>query len=63
MDYHIGASYFLKLKDYDGDWEALWKYHLDGLLREYLRGIPNVEELMENLEKAYRKGNESDSDN
>ena len=53
MDYHIGASYFLKLKDYDGDWEALWKYHLDGLLREYLRGMPNVEELMEKLGTIY----------
>lgn len=60
--YHIGASYFLKLKDYDGDWEALWKYHLEGLLREYLRGMPNMDELMEKLENAYWR-DESDSDN
>lgn len=60
--YHIGASYFLKLKDYDDDWEALWEYHLDGLLREYLRGMPNVEELMEDLKNAYFE-DESDSDN
>lgn len=60
--YHIGASYFLKLKEYDGDWEALWYYHLEGLLREYLRGMPNMDELMEKLENAYW-GNESDSDN
>lgn len=51
--YHIGASYFLKLKEYDGDWEALWSYHLEGLLREYLRGMPNMDELMEKLENAY----------
>lgn len=51
--YHIGASYFLKLKEYDGDWEALWNYHLEGLLREYLRGMPNMDELMEKLENAY----------
>ena len=60
--YHIGASYFLKLKEYDGDWEALWNYHLEGLLREYLRGMPNMDELMEKLENAYWK-DESDSDN
>ena len=60
--YHIGASYFLKLKEYDGDWEALWNYHLEGLLREYLRGMPNVNELMEKLENAYWR-DESDSDN
>lgn len=60
--YHIGASYFLKLKDYDVDWEALWKYHLEGLLREYLRGMPNMDELMAKLENAYWK-DESDSDN
>ena len=60
--YHIGASYFLKLKEYDGDWEALWNYHLEGLLCEYLRGMPNMDELMEKLENAYWR-DESDSDN
>lgn len=60
--YHIGASYFLKLKDYDGDWEALWKYHLEGLLYEYLRGMPDVKGLMGKLYRAYRL-NEPDSDN
>lgn len=60
--YHIGASYFLKLKDYDDDWEALWNYHLEGLLREYLRGMPNADKEMRKLENAYL-GNESDSDN
>jgi 5-methylcytosine-specific restriction endonuclease McrBC GTP-binding regulatory subunit McrB len=61
--YHIGASYFLKLKEYGDDcWEALWNYHLEGLLREYLRGMPNADEEMRKLENAYW-GNESDSDN
>lgn len=61
--YHIGASYFLKLKEYGDDcWEALWNYHLEGLLREYLRGMPNMDELMEKLENAYWR-DESDSDN
>lgn len=61
--YHIGASYFLKLKEYGDDcWEALWNYHLEGLLREYLRGMPNMDELMEKFENAYWR-DESDSDN
>ncbi|MBQ1970461.1 MAG: AAA family ATPase, partial [Paludibacteraceae bacterium] len=60
--YHIGASYFLKLKDYDDDWKALWNYHLEGLLREYLRGMPNADEEMRKLENAYW-GNESNTNN
>lgn len=51
--YHIGASYFLKLKEYGGDFEKLWEYHLKGLLREYLRGSGNETTGMESLEKAY----------
>ncbi len=51
--YHIGASYFLKLKEYGGDFEKLWEYHLKGLLREYLRGSGNEATGMEILEKAY----------
>ncbi|MEE0997052.1 MAG: AAA family ATPase [Paludibacteraceae bacterium] len=61
--YHIGASYFLKLKEYGDDCrEALWNYHLEGLLREYLRGMPNADEEMRKLENAYL-GNESNTNN
>ena len=51
--YHIGASYFLKLNNYGGNFEDLWNYHLDGLLREYLRGMRDVEEKIKDLKKAY----------
>ena len=51
--YHIGASYFLKLKDLDNNFDELWKYHLEGLLREYLRGRHDIENEMKKLEKAY----------
>ncbi len=51
--YHIGASYFLKLDNYNGDFDQLWKYHLYGLLREYLRGTQSIDEKMKDLEKAY----------
>ena len=65
--YHIGASYFLKLKNYNGDFDQLWKYHLDGLLREYLRGMPDAEAKMKKLEEAYKPNdtstNGSDSNN
>ena len=51
--YHIGASYFLKLKDYNGDFDKLWEYHLEGLLREYLRGTQDVDKEIEKLKTAY----------
>lgn len=59
--YHIGASYFLKLKDYQGDFGKLWDYHLEGLLREYMRGMSDVETKLESLKVAY--DNESVSNN
>ena len=50
--YHIGASYFLKLKNYDGNFESLWEYHIKGILEEYLRGSGN-EAKIDELKKAY----------
>ena len=53
--YHIGASYFLKLKNYDGNqderFESLWEYHIKGILQEYLRGNPKGK--LEDLKAAY----------
>ena len=54
--YHIGASYFLKLKNYDGDFGKLWEYHIKGILQEYLRGNPNGK--LEDLKAAYDKREE-----
>ncbi|MBR6251663.1 MAG: AAA family ATPase [Bacteroidales bacterium] len=59
--YHIGASYFLKLQNYDNDFDKLWQYHIEGLLREYLRGMQDVEDKIAKLKSAY--DNESDSNN
>lgn len=59
--YHIGASYFLKLKNYDNDFGQLWNYHIEGLLREYLRGYPNIEESLNKLNSAYNNENQDDS--
>jgi len=58
--YHIGASYFLKLNNYDGSqekrFESLWEYHIKGILQEYLRGNPNGK--LEDLKAAYHKAEE-----
>ena len=59
--YQIGAAYFLKLENYltsdgkvdESSWKSLWDNHLYGLLFEYLRGMPNSEEELKNLERAY----------
>ncbi|WP_232470092.1 McrB family protein [Brachyspira pilosicoli] len=59
--YHIGASYFLKLKNYyngnnkEDAFKSLWENHLKGLLFEYLRGMPDTENQLEELEKAYNR--------
>ncbi len=58
--YHIGASYFLKLNNYDGSqekrFESLWIYHIRGILQEYLRGNPNGK--LDDLKSAYDKAEE-----
>lgn len=55
-DFFIGASYFLKIKDYvdyDDKWKLLWNYHLNGLLKEYLRGREDAESSLEEFKKTY----------
>jgi len=64
--YHIGAAYFLKLKDYNGDYEKLWEYHLKPLIKEYLRGMNEEEKKksVKDLKNAYDlKPKESDENN
>ena len=51
--YQIGAAYFRKIKDYGGDFQKLWEFHLKGLLFEYLRGNMNAEKQLEELKIAY----------
>lgn len=52
--FHIGAAYFKGIDDFD----ALWELKLAGLLKEYLRGMPDAEESLEALKKAYYLNNE-----
>lgn len=51
--YHIGPAYFLKLKNYSGDFDALWENHLQSILFEYFRGLPNAQEELSSLRIAY----------
>ena len=51
--YHVGPAYFLKLANYDGDFDKLWAYHLESLLFEYLRGYPDADEQLASLKSAY----------
>ncbi len=53
--YHIGPAYFLKLDNYQGDFEELWKYHIEGVLREYLRGMSKAAEHLKTLKEEYDK--------
>lgn len=50
--YQIGAAYFLKYSLYN-NFDELWANHLEGLLHEYLRGKPNIDEKIERLRQAY----------
>ena len=51
--YHIGPSYFLKLKDVDFDYELLWSDYLKPLLEDYVRGSYEEAEILETLKKAF----------
>ncbi len=50
-NYQIGASYFLKLKNLSFD--ELWIDYLQPLLKEYIRGMYNEDEIMSGFKAAY----------
>lgn len=60
--YCIGPAYFLKLKEYDGDFQKLWINHIQGVLFEYLRGLPNSKNLLKKLEDKYNLVNGTEND-
>ena len=55
--YHIGPSYFLKLKDVDFNYELLWSDYLKPLLEDYLRGSYEESETLATLKKAFNLTN------
>lgn len=60
--YHIGPSYFLKLKDVDFDYELLWSDYLKPLLEDYLRGSYEEAETLDTLKKAFDLTNNEQTD-
>ena len=50
--YQIGAAYFLKLREV-ANFEDLWRFHIKGVLYEYLRGQRDIDEKVEKLYKAF----------
>jgi hypothetical protein len=56
--YHIGGAYFLSSDDegklVNPNFDKLWELKLQPLLREYVRGMPEPDSLLEKLEKAYK---------
>lgn len=60
--YQIGAAYFKNVKNYNGDLQKLWDYHIEGLLKEYLRGNTEIENRMKELKETYfNAANEPDT--
>ncbi|HPX75416.1 MAG TPA: AAA family ATPase [Bacteroidales bacterium] len=54
--YHIGGAYFLDSEGNaisDDKMEDVWKLRLRPLLKEYLRGMPDSENLLNDLESVY----------
>ena len=60
--YHIGPSYFLKLKDVDFDYELLWSDYLKPLLEDYVRGSYEEDETLQTLKKAFDLTNNEQTD-
>ena len=66
--YHIGGSYFSKLKKYENKtkseaFEALWNNHLNPLITDYLRGIPSLDTKLKNYKADYLNAGINNSDN
>ena len=60
--YHIGPSYFLKLKDVDFNYELLWSDYFKPLLEDYLRGSYEEAEILDTLKKAFDLINNDQTD-
>lgn len=53
-NYHIGASYFLKLESGEITFDELWEDYLSPLLQDYVRGMYEEVEIMKNFKDAYK---------
>lgn len=59
--FQIGPAYFLNLKNYKQAeaFTMLWNMHLEPLIKEYLRGIPESKNIQEEIKTAYLNPNEN----
>ena len=48
-EYQLGAAYFLKLRDYNGDFKQLWNNNIMPLFKEYYRGRIDAKERIKRL--------------
>ena len=53
--FQLGGAYFMKLKDYNGDFKKLWDGHIAPLLHEYLRGMPEADKHFKVLEEVWNE--------
>lgn len=59
-NYQIGPSYFLKLRQIGFD--DLWDDYLQPLLKEYIRGMYNENDIMDRFQQAYNQVSDQDDD-
>lgn len=62
-NYHIGASYFLKLPELNYNFDDLWDDYLEPLIDDYLKGTYSSQEKIDSLKFAYRNSSEYDYEN
>jgi len=60
--FHIGPAYFLKVKNFNGNFDKLWNLHIKGVLGEYLRGMDDSKSLLNGLARAYGTTNIEEDD-
>ncbi len=64
--YQIGPSYFRELATYhddsDGGFASLWENHLKPLIKEYLRGFPNADGIIDKIHGAYKNPLQAEGD-
>ncbi len=55
VNYQIGAAYFMNLKNLneENQFEELWSDYLEPLLHDYVRGLPDDNEILNTMKKAY----------
>jgi 5-methylcytosine-specific restriction endonuclease McrBC GTP-binding regulatory subunit McrB len=52
--FHIGGAYFKNnLPKHNNDFGKVWEYHIEPLLKEYLRGMSDAENQLNKLKQAY----------